>query len=241
MTANDRPLGATVSNFNRPAMPGPSAMSGRFVQLERLNADVHAADLFAANQDGDQVWDYLGYGPFARVQEYQDWQVQAAQSGDPCFYAIRDLSFDRVLGIAAYLRIDPANGVIEIGHIQMSPPLQRTAAATEALTLMIRWTFDAGYRRVEWKCNALNAPSRRAAIRLGFSFEGQFRQHMISKGRNRDTAWYSILDREWPVLRMAYDTWLAPANFDADGQQRESLNSLTDAALPGRGDGVIAG
>lgn len=237
MPTDPRPLGEDLSDFTPPPAPGPAAIPGRFVRLERLDPERHAGDLFAANQGGDEVWDYLGYGPFARLQDYRDWQASMAASSDPLFYAIRDLASDRVLGIASYLRIDRANGVIEIGHIQLSPPLQRTAAASEALMLMVAWAFGAGYRRVEWKCNALNAPSRRAAIRLGFAYEGTFRRHMIIKGRNRDTAWFAMIDRDWPALAGAYESWLSASNFGADGQQRQSLSDLTAAALPGREDG----
>lgn len=237
MPTDPRPLGDDLNDFTPPPAPGPVRIDGRFVRLERLDPDRHAEDLFTANQGGDEVWDYLGYGPFTRLQDYRDWQAAMALSPDPLFYAIRDLASDRVLGVASYLRIDPQNGVIEIGHIQMSPPLQRTAAASEALMGMVGWACGAGYRRVEWKCNALNAPSRRAAIRLGFAYEGTFRQHMISKGRNRDTAWFALIDRDWPALKGAYDAWLSPENFTPDGQQRQSLTDLTAAALPGRADG----
>lgn len=237
MPQDDRPVGSIVTGFSAPPAPGPDMIEGRFARLERLNPDAHARDLFAANQGGDAVWDYLGYGPFDRLQDYHDWQAAMAALADPYFYAIRDLASGRVLGVASYLRIDRANGVIEIGHIQMSPALQQTATASEALMLMIGWPFDAGYRRVEWKCNALNAPSRRAALRLGFTYEGTFRQHMITKGQNRDTAWYAIIDSEWPALSGAYHTWLSPANFDAAGGQIQSLSRLTAKALPGRVDG----
>ncbi|MFV0303046.1 MAG: GNAT family N-acetyltransferase [Paracoccus sp. (in: a-proteobacteria)] len=237
MPTEPRAPGDALSDFTPPPLPGPAVIDGRFARLERLQAARHADDLFAANQGGDEVWDYLGYGPFARVEDYRDWQASMAGSADPFFYAIRDLGSERVLGVASYLRMDRQNGVIEIGHIQMSLPLQRTTAAGEALMMMVAWAFDAGYRRVEWKCNALNAPSRRAAIRLGFAYEGTFRQHMIAKGRNRDTAWFAIIDRDWPALKRAYETWLAATNFTADGQQRQSLSDLTAAVLPGRSDG----
>ncbi|AUH34396.1 GNAT family N-acetyltransferase [Paracoccus tegillarcae] len=229
-------LGAELAGFTLPPVPGPDEIAGRLARLERLDADAHAPDLFAANRGADEVFDYLNYGPFDQLDDYRDWQAGMAEKSDPCFYAIRDLAAGRVLGIASFLRIEPPNGVIEIGHIQMSPPLQRTAVASEALILMITWAFEAGYRRVEWKCNALNAGSRRAALRLGFTAEGIFRQHMINKGRNRDTAWYSIIDQEWPLLRGAYQTWLSPDNFDAGGRQRQSLSDLTARAVPGRQD-----
>ncbi|WP_240200134.1 MULTISPECIES: GNAT family protein [Paracoccus] len=202
-------------------------IKGRHVVLERLDPHRHSEDMFAANQGQDWVWDYLGYGPFADLPSYRDWQAGMAAKVDPFFYALRDAATGEVGGLAAFLRIDPANGVIEIGHIEIAPLMQRTPAATEAISLMIGWAFGAGYRRVEWKCDALNAPSRRAALRYGFIFEGVFRQHMIYKGRNRDTAWYAIIDQDWPAVAHAHETWLAPENFDAQGRQRQSLSALT--------------
>jgi len=201
--ASGRPTGPRVTDFAPPPAPGP------------------------ANQGQDWVWDYLGYGPFADLPSYRDWQAGMAAKVDPFFYALRDAATGKVGGLAAFLRIDPANGVIEIGHIEIAPLMQRTPAATEAISLMIGWAFGAGYRRVEWKCDALNAPSRRAALRYGFVFEGVFRQHMIYKGRNRDTAWYAIIDQDWPALAHAHETWLAPENFDAQGRQRQSLSAFT--------------
>ena len=232
-----RPAGTQLPDFAAPPAPGPDRIAGRFVTLERIDALAHAADIFAAAAGADDVWDYMPYGPFADAAEYADWMADMATRTDPFFYAIRDDATGSVLGVASFLRIEPAHGVIELGHILLTPPIQRTIAATEALTLMIRWAMEAGYRRFEWKCNALNAPSRRAAIRLGFSFEGVFRHHMIVKSRNRDSAWFSIIDGEWPALRGAYDTWLSPENFDASGEQRRSLSSLTEAALPTRPKG----
>ena len=231
-----RPEGTPVRDFVAPPPPGPGRLAGRFVTLERIDAAAHAGDIFSASVGADTLWDYMPYGPFGDAATYADWMAGMAQKSDPFFYAIRDHATGHVTGLASFLRIDPTHGAIELGHILLTPALQRTVAATEALTLMIRWAMDAGYRRFEWKCNALNAPSRRAAIRLGFSFEGVFRQHMIVKGRNRDSAWFSILDGEWPALRAAYDRWLAPANFDANGAQRLSLSDLTAAALPNRRD-----
>ncbi|WP_104491799.1 GNAT family N-acetyltransferase [Paracoccus denitrificans] len=227
--AQDRPTGPVVTGFTPPPAPGPDLIEGRHVLLERLDPDRHAEDLFAANQGQDWVWDYLGYGPFADLPAYRGWQAEMAAKSDPCFYALRDRATGKVGGLASFMRIDPANGVIEIGHIEIAPPMQRTPAATEAISLMIGWAFDAGYRRVEWKCDALNAPSRRTALRYGFAFEGIFRQHMIYKGRNRDTAWYAIIDRDWPRLAAAHRAWLAPGNFDAQGRQRQSLSALTVA------------
>lgn len=224
---DSRPTGPEVVGFTPPPLPGPARIEGGHVLLERLDHRCHAGDLFAANQGQDWVWDYLGYGPFADLAAYRDWQAEMAAKRDPYFYALRDRVSGRVGGLAAFLRIDPANGVIEIGHIEIAPAMQRTPAATEAISLMIGWAFDAGYRRVEWKCDALNAPSRRAALRYGFTFEGIFRQHMIYKGRNRDTAWFAIIDRDWPRLAGAHRAWLAPGNFDAEGRQRQSLSALT--------------
>lgn len=179
----------------------------------------------------------MPYGPFADSAAYRDWQAGMAALRDPCFYAIIDPSHDEAVGLAAFLRVDPENRVIEIGHILLAPARQRSRLASAALMAMIGWAFGQGYRRVEWKCNALNAPSRRAALRLGFSFEGVFRQHMIVKGRNRDTAWFAITDRDWRVLSPAYATWLAADNFDENGNQRQRLSALTASGLPGRRDG----
>jgi RimJ/RimL family protein N-acetyltransferase len=173
------------------------------------------------------MWTYMPYGPFASLDEHQAWCRQMAASDDPLFYAIIDSASNRAVGVASYLRIEPMLGAIEVGHIAYSPLLQRTAAATEAMYLMMRRAFaELGYRRYEWKCDALNQPSRRAADRLGFTFEGTFRQAIIYKGRNRDTAWYSVIDSEWPDLKARYEAWLAPSNFDEKGVQRQSLGEL---------------
>ena len=173
-------LGRVVADFTAPPAPGPDAIAGRFVTLERLDPDRHAADLFDANLGRGEVWDYLGYGPFAALDDYRAWQAAMAASADPLFYALRDTATGKVGGVASFLRIDRANGVIEIGHIQIAPVLQRTSASSEAIMLMIRWAFDAGYRRVEWKCNDLNAPSMRAADRFGFTLAD--RMHYGSAG-----------------------------------------------------------
>ena len=198
-----------------------------------VDPDRDAAPLYAQSHpdDGDRsIWTYLPTGPYDSVEQYQEALGWAAASDDPLFFTIAPLPDEEPRGIASYLRIAPADGTIEIGHIWFGVSLQRTVAATEAIYLLARHAFeDLGYRRFEWKCNALNAPSRRAAERFGFTFEGVFRQHMVVKGRNRDTAWYAIVDGEWPALRAAYDAWLAPANFDADGRQRTRLADLTAA------------
>jgi RimJ/RimL family protein N-acetyltransferase len=212
-------------------------LSGRTCAVEPLDVRRHCKWLFEANalDTEARTWTYLAYGPFPSLDDYEAWFRNAASSADPIFFAIVDRVSGRAVGIASYLRIDPANGSIEIGHLHFSPLLQRTAAATEALFLMIDRAFELGYRRVEWKCNSLNAPSRRSAQRLGFSFEGVFRQAAVVKGRNRDTAWYSIIDTEWPALREAFVRWLAPANFTAAGSQILALSALTEPLLAQRG------
>lgn len=208
-----------------PARPlSPVVLEGRTVRLEPLDADRHAAALFAAAQgDGADplVWRYLAYGPFADAGAYADWARAAQASDDPRFYA---LVTEAPAGVASYLRMEPEHGCIEIGHIWFGGRIQRTTAATEAIYLMLRHAFDdLGHRRVEWKCDAANARSRAAAERFGFTFEGVFRQHMIVKGANRDTAWYALLDGEWPNIRPGFEAWLDPANHDASGNQRRPL------------------
>jgi RimJ/RimL family protein N-acetyltransferase len=208
-------------------------MIGRHCRVEPLDAARHAADLAAANaaDRGGRNWTYLSYGPFAAAADYRVWAEQVAAGEDPLFHAVIDTASGKAVGVASYLRIDRANGAIEVGHINFSPLLQRTVAATEAMALMMARVFDElGYRRYEWKCDSLNAPSRSAALRLGFRFEGIFRQAVVVKGRNRDTAWFSILDREWPALKTAFARWLEPGNFDAAGRQVRSLAAVRAAA-----------
>ncbi len=224
-----QPIGAPLPDWTARPRPPRTPMAGRFCRIEPLD-ERHAADLFAANaadRDG-RNWTYLGYGPYAALEDYRRWVAASARSEDPLFHAILD-GTGRAVGVASYLRIDPAVGVIEIGHVNYSPALQRTPAATEVMYLMMRRVFDElGYRRYEWKCDALNQPSRAAAARLGFTFEGVFRQATLYKGRNRDTAWFSIIDREWPARRRAFERWLDPANFDAEGRQCASLASFAE-------------
>lgn len=220
-------FGRTVEDWKPPAAPNQIAFLGRYARLERLNADQHAADLHRANSADDRIWDYLPYGPFRSASDYHGWVNDAAAADDPVFYAIRNEETGHFGGVASYLRIKPDAGSIEVGHINLSAELQRTRAATEALYLMMKWAFQAGYRRFEWKCNALNLGSRRASERLGFSYEGVFRQHLVVKGRNRDTAWFAMIDSEWPALQSAFETWLDPGNFDAEGRQRTRLSDLT--------------
>ncbi|MDZ7906735.1 MAG: GNAT family protein [Cypionkella sp.] len=219
-------LGRLVAGFTPPPRPNAPVLSGPFAGLERFEP-AHCADLFEAFNGHDQLWDYMPYGPFHAASAYHRWGSETALGEDPYFYAIRDLASGHVGGVASYLNIVPAHGSIEIGHICLSPSIAGTRVATDALAQMVAWAFGAGYRRVEWKCNALNIPSRRAAQRLGFSFEGVFRNHLIVKGRNRDTAWFAITDADWPALSEAYAAWLAPSNFDPEGVQIERLSDLT--------------
>jgi RimJ/RimL family protein N-acetyltransferase len=200
-------------------------MYGRTVMLEPLDAALHAADLWNAVRGHDRIWQWLFDGPFTTEAEFTA-DIEAKQAAaDRSFYAIISAEIGAAAGYASYLRMEPAHGVIEVGNILLSPVVQRTTAATEAMYLMARHVFDElGYRRYEWKCNAENAPSRRAALRLGFSFEGIFRQHMVVKDRNRDTAWFAILDCEWPARKRVFEAWLDPANFDSEGFQRSRLD-----------------
>jgi RimJ/RimL family protein N-acetyltransferase len=237
MNALGQPVGQIVHGWQPPNPPPRRPIAGRFCTLEPLDAARHARSLFDANAaDAEgRAWTYLPYGPFPTRADYEAWAEGASASSDPLFFAVVRATDGRAVGIASFLRIDPRSGSIEIGHIHFSPLLQRTAAATEALFLMMREAFRLGYRRLEWKCDALNEASRRAAQRLGFSFEGIFRQARVVKGRNRDTAWYSIVDGEWPALEAAFAQWLDPANFDADGVQLTSLSALTAPLLHRRG------
>lgn len=227
----EKRFGEPVLNWRVPPRPGPDAMDGRWARLERLDSVRHARQIHAANVESDTISHYLPYGPFRAEPDWAAWAEGMARSKDPYFYAVRDLVTDRATGVASFLRISPEAGSIEVGHINLSPVLQRTPAATEAMVLMMRWAFEAGYRRYEWKCDALNLPSRRAAQRLGLSYEGVFRQATVVKGRNRDTAWFAAIDGEWPRLRAAFEEWLRPANFDEAGRQRVSLSSLTTSIL----------
>ncbi|MEP3346501.1 MAG: GNAT family protein [Litoreibacter sp.] len=224
LTSNDNDQ---LVNWSPRGRPDAESLEGQYVSLEQLVPDLHAADLHRANSANDAIWDYLPYGPFASSASYHRWVKDITQTNDPVFYAIRPKSTGHCSGVASYLRIAPDAGSIEVGHINFSAELQRTPAATEAIFLMMQWAFDAGYRRFEWKCDASNVGSRRAAQRFGFSYEGVFRQATVVKGRNRDTAWFACIDKEWPALKEAFGAWLAPSNFDANGQQIETLGALT--------------
>ncbi|HTR12939.1 MAG TPA: GNAT family protein [Roseiarcus sp.] len=223
---NDRPLGPTVDPH--PAKrPERMTLPGRWITLTPLDAETHAAALYEGSHGDakrESVWDYLFDGPYRSLDEFQKSLAVKAQSADPLFFAVLDNASGRALGYQTFLRIDPPNRVIEVGNIMYTPIMQRTPGATEAQFLFASYVFDTlGNRRYEWKCNDLNAPSKRAAMRLGFTFEGVFRQHMTVKGRNRDTAWFAMLDREWPAIKRAYRSWLSPENFDRDGAQKRRL------------------
>ncbi len=226
-------LGREVAGFRPPVRPDGLNLHGTSVRIEPLLADVHASDLFDAYAGQDQVWDYLPYGPYADFDTFSAWLRTLESGSDPVFFAFCTPE-GRTVGMGSYLRIAPDAGSIEVGHLNFSPRMQGTRAATEAMALMMGWAFDAGYRRYEWKCNALNLASRRAAARLGLSYEGVFRQAAVIKGRNRDTAWFAAIDSEWPALKAAFDTWLAPQNFDASGRQKQRLSDLTAPLLYAR-------
>ncbi len=231
-----QPVGFPLPGWTPPPKPPRESMTGTLCRLEPLDPDRHAAALFAANtaDGGAQNWTYLAYGPFQSLADYRSWMETNCLGEDPLFFAIIDLADEQPAGVASYLRIAPESGSIEVGHIHYAPRLQRRPAATEAMYLMMKQAFALGYRRYEWKCDALNAPSRAAAQRLGLSFEGVFRQATVYKGRNRDTAWYAAIDSEWPALSEAFQAWLAPDNFDERGRQRIRLADLTRAAIAAR-------
>jgi RimJ/RimL family protein N-acetyltransferase len=232
-----QPIGFPLPGWKAPPRPPRTAMAGRTCRVEPLDPARHAEDLHRANSldPTHRNFTYLSIGPFDTFEAYRAWMTSASRSEDPLFHAIVDAATGKAAGIASYMRIDTANGVIEVGNLNYSPLLQRKPAATEAMYLMMKRAFELGYRRYEWKCDALNAASRAAALRLGFSFEGVFRQAVVYKGRNRDTAWYAAIDREWPELERAYLRWLDPANFDGQGRQRERLSDLTAPVLKCRG------
>jgi len=208
-------------------LPLREPLYGRTVLLEPLDSKLHAADIWNAVDGHDEVWQWLFDGPYASLADLSRDIAEKESAPDRIFFAIISSEIGAAAGYASYMRMEPAHGVVEVGNILLSPALQRTTAATEAMYLMARHVFeDLGYRRYEWKCNAANEPSRRAALRLGFTFEGIFRQHLVVKDRNRDTAWFSMLDHEWPARKRSFEAWLDPANFDEDGQQRQTLSEF---------------
>ncbi|MDP1536049.1 MAG: GNAT family protein [Burkholderiales bacterium] len=232
-----QPIGFALTGWTPPPLPPRETLTGRYCRVEPLDAERHAAQLHEANSrepDG-RGWTYVAYGPFATLEDYRHWVETYGQRNDHRFCAIIDVTSGKAAGVASYMRMDPANGSIEVGGIKYTPLIARRPSATEAMYLMMKQVFALGYRRYEWKCDALNAPSRAAALRLGFSYEGTFRQAVVYKNRNRDTAWFSISDRDWPALQAAHEQWLAPENFDAQGHQIVSLSGLTAPLLQARG------
>lgn len=229
-----QPIGYCLRDWSEPPRPPRTAMHGRTCRVEPLDPEGHGGELYSAYGEDHEGrnWTYMPYGPFASLRDFHAWMERSCLGDDPLFHAIVERDSGRAMGLASYLRIAPSVGTIEVGHINYAPALQGTIAGSEAMYLMMRCTFEElGYRRYEWKCDALNETSRRAAERLGFTFEGIFRQATIYKGRNRDTAWYAVIDREWPALKAAYTRWLDPGNFDESGRQRARLSDLTRAAL----------
>jgi len=223
---HEQTIGPEVAGWTTRPLPPRTPMVGRYCRVEPLDVDRHAADLHEANLEdaNGRNWTYLSSEPFTDLNAYRIWLAKMNAGSDPMFHTIIDSKSGKAVGIAAFLRIDAANGVIEVGHINYSPRLQRTPAATEAMWLMMKRAFDElGYRRYEWKCDDLNAPSRLAAERYGFTFEGVFRQALVYKGRNRDTTWYSMIDREWPKRDREFQRWLAEENFDSEGRQKTRL------------------
>lgn len=230
-TPSGLPLGRPLSKWASRPLPPRAVLEGRFCRLEPLDVARHGDDLVAAFSKTDEdSWRYLFAGPFDSDEDCRTWLADVATRTTEVPYALIDLKSGRAAGMASYMRIEPGHGVIEVGSIHYSDMLKRTPATTEAMFLMMRHVFDdLGYRRYEWKCDSFNAPSRRTAQRLGFLFEGIFRQHMVVKGHSRDTAWFAIVDSDWPMLKRAYEKWLSPDNFDESGQQRVSLSDLIGA------------
>ena len=224
-----QPIGFPVEDWQPRPRPPTSIMTGRYCRVEPMDVSAHAEELYQSygNDQDQRNWTYLPYGPFDEFTDFKAWLDANCCNEDPLFHTIIDLKTNKAVGVASYLRIEPSVGVIEVGHIHFSPLMQRTPIATETMYLMMKRVFDElGYRRYEWKCDSLNAPSCAAAKRLGFQFEGIFRQLTMYKNRNRDTAWYAIIDSEWPALKKAFEAWLEPINFDENDQQRVSLSSL---------------
>lgn len=225
----EQPIGPDVPDWTPRLRPPRVVLQGRTCRLEPLDVEHHGDDLYSAYcamTDG-RDWTYLFVGPFTDAASYRDYLLSAAASQDPLHWAVIEQVSGKAVGTLALMRVDTTHGAIEVGNVTFSPLMKRTPVSTEAQYLLMKFVFDElGYRRYEWKCDALNAPSRQAAARLGFSFEGIFRQAVIYKGRSRDTAWFSIIDSEWPTLRAGFEQWLAPANFDSAGQQIGALQNL---------------
>ncbi len=224
-------VGAALPDWQAAQLPDGRTLDGQYCRLDAYLVEQHASELYSHFVDHDELWTYMGYGPFADETAYRSCMQDLLASADTIFYAIIDKKSAKVLGQAAYLRIAAQAGSIEVGHICFSPALQQTPVASESMYLLMAHAFELGYRRYEWKCDACNAASQSAARRLGFAYEGTFRQALVYKGRNRDTAWYAIIDKEWPALRAAYQAWLAPSNFDETGQQKQRLSTLSKDAV----------
>lgn len=224
-----QPIGEPLANWSARPLPGDVTLAGAFCRLEPLDVDRHAGDLYAAYRaaaDG-RDWTYMFAGPFENADAYRSYAETAARSTDPKHYAVIDTGLGRAVGTLSLMRVDPGNGAIEVGNVAFSPLMQQRPVSTEAQFLLMQYVFDElHYRRYEWKCDSLNAPSRKAADRLGFSFEGIFRQAVIYKGRSRDTAWFSIIDQEWPSLKAAFLAWLAADNFGSEGKQVRTLAEI---------------
>ena len=222
-----RPIGPIVDPLPPGSKPDMRPLHGRWMLLEPVSAAKHTRGLYDSFDGKDphgHIWTYMGYGPWESFEQFEAWLKEREAARDPWFYAFVQREGHQLLGMGAFMRCDAAHGVIEIGHIWMAPALQQTREATEVIFLMIRHCFDdLGVRRLEWKCDALNAPSRKAAERFGFTFEGIFRQHFIVKGRNRDTAWFAMLDKDWHRVRAGFEAWLKPENFDQEGKQKHKL------------------
>ncbi|KFZ36496.1 acetyltransferase [Shewanella mangrovi] len=229
-----QPIGYALADWTPAKQPSKRCLSGRLCRLERLDVATHADNLYQAFAESPDArhWTYLPYGPFETADEYRAFLTGMAELNDPFHYAVVEPSTGKAIGTISLMRIDVANGVIEVGHVVYSPQMQRTPLSTEVMALLQQYVFEElGYRRLEWKCDALNGPSRAAAERFGFTFEGIFRQLQVTQGRNRDTAWYSMLDHEYAQLKSAYQTWLSTDNFDGAGQQ---INKLADLINQGR-------
>jgi RimJ/RimL family protein N-acetyltransferase len=225
----NQPIGAEIKNWKGALAPQRISISGRLCRIEPLDVQSHLDDLdkaFSLDPDG-KLWTYMATGPFESKASFGTWLAKVSQTEDPLFHAIIDKLTGKAIGMAAYMRINPTAGSIEIGSISFSPALQKTALATEAMFLFMQRAFEElNYRRYEWKCDSLNAASIKAALRLGFSYEGEFRQALVYKGRNRNTRWFSILDSEWPYVKQGFVDWLEPANFDEHGQQLQKLQDF---------------
>lgn len=223
-----QPIGPAVENWQGCPLPEKVTLSGQYCDLVPVDPQAHQQELFDAfSQDKSGAnWTYLFDEPINDYESFKSWVIKISQTKDPLFYCVIDKKISKPVGVASYLRIAPEMGSVEVGHIHFSSLLQKTPAATEAMFLMMKYAFELGYRRYEWKCDSLNAPSRNAALRLGFSFEGIFRQAVVYKGRSRDTAWFSIIDSEWSALEQRFERWLSPDNFDKHGGQKQSLKNI---------------